>query len=79
MLIGGWAPSHKHLKWGKALLVNPIVHKDYWKLSDAHEFGHKLGLKHRRDGGLLDYPPEDGRDKRKFKSSDKQRITALYR
>lgn len=79
LYIGGWAPSYKHYKWSKSLLVNPVVHKDYWKLSDAHEFGHKLGLKHREDGGFMDYPPKKGRDRRKFSPNDKKRIAVLYR
>lgn len=56
--IGGWGPSYKHHKWGNALLVNPHPPKKTWALSDAHEFGHKLGLKHRTDGGIMDYAPQ---------------------
>lgn len=79
LMIGGWGPSYKHYKWGKALLVNPHTPKKYWELTDAHEFGHKLGLRHRRDFGLMDYPPRRGSDKRKFSEADKGRIYELYK
>lgn len=77
--IGGWGPSYKHLKWGKALLVNPYSPRGTWKMSDAHEFGHKLGLKHRINQGIMDYPPKRGFDQRKLNESDKQRIIYLYK
>lgn len=78
LYIGGWGPSYRHHKWGKTLLVNPHSPKKTWPLSDAHEFGHKLGLKHRTDGGLMDYPPRRGKDRRKILSSDINRIRTLY-
>lgn len=79
--IGGWAPSYKHFKWGDALLLNPYVPRDYWKMSDAHEFGHKLGLMHRENLGMMDYWNEDDyprRDPRKSLPSEKARIARLY-
>lgn len=79
LYIGGWAPSHQHPIWGNALLVNPHSEKKGWLLSDAHEFGHKLGLKHRKDLGIMDYPPPNAPDLRSFKASDKQRIIDLYK
>ncbi len=78
LMIGGWAPSYKHFKWGNAVLLNPHSPKNTWAMTDAHEFAHKLGLKHRIDGGITDYPPKRGRDFRKFIESDKKRIIALY-
>jgi hypothetical protein len=79
--IGGWAPSYKNPKWGDTLLVNPHTHRIYWKNSDAHEFGHKLGLRHRSDLGIMDYWNEKKyrRDPRKLQASDKDRIARLYR
>lgn len=81
LYIGGWGPSHRHPLWGNALLVNPFTPKKYWLMSDAHEFGHKLGLKHRKDRGLMDYPPANPNapDLRKFLPSDRQRIIDLYK
>lgn len=79
LLIGGWAPNPKHVKWGNALLVNPHSPHNTWKMSDAHEFGHKLGLKHREDSGLMDYPPKTALDRRKFLPSDRKRIIELYK
>ncbi len=78
LYIGGWGPSYKHATWGKALLVNPVSPKSTWRITDAHEFGHKLGLKHREDLGIMDYPPKTGRDRRKFIESDRKRIANLY-
>jgi len=79
LLVGGWAPSPKHYKWGKALLLNSTTPKSEWPLVDAHEFGHKLGLKHRTDLGIMDYPPKKGIDRRKVTESDKKRIMDLYK
>lgn len=79
LLIGGWAPNPDHVKWGNALLVNPHSTRKTWKMSDAHEFGHKLGLKHRSDLGLMDYPPKTAIDRRNFLPSDRQRIIDLYK
>lgn len=79
LAIGGWAPNPKHVKWGNALLVNPHSPFRAWKISDAHEFGHKLGLKHREDLGLMDYAPVNAPDRRKFKPNDRQRIINLYK
>lgn len=79
LVIGGWAPNPRHVKWGNALLVNPHSPSQTWKISDAHEFGHKLGLKHRQDLGLMDYAPVKTQDKRTFKPSDRQRIIDLYK
>lgn len=79
LYIGGWAPSPQHPIWGNALLVNPHSEKRGWLLSDAHEFCHKLGLKHRLDVGIMDYPPPNKPDMRTFKASDKQRIIDLYK
>lgn len=78
--IGGWGPHYSHYKWGNVLLVNPHVHQDYWKISDAHEFGHKLGLRHRNDNGIMSYWDEQKhrKDPRKFLPSDRARILALY-
>lgn len=78
--IGGWGPHYTHYKWGKALLVNPHTHPSYWKLTDAHEFGHKLGLQHRQDMGIMDYWNEKifRSDPRKFIAKDRARIIALY-
>ncbi len=78
--IGGWGPSYKNKKWGDALLVNPHVHRIYWRISDAHEFGHKLGLQHRTNLGIMDYWDEEQyrRDPRKFLASEKSRIAKLY-
>lgn len=79
--IGGWGPSYKNPKWGDALLVNPFTHRIYWENSDAHEFGHKLGLRHRTNLGIMDYWNEKKhrRDPRKLLPSDKERIVRLYR
>ncbi|AQT59048.1 hypothetical protein [Cellvibrio sp. PSBB023] len=79
LYIGGWAPNPRHPIWGNALLVNPHSDRRDWRISDAHEFGHKLGLKHRTDVGIMDYPPKTAVDMRKFKPSDKQRIIDLYK
>lgn len=78
--IGGWGPSYKNKKWGDTLLVNPYTHRIYWKHTDAHEFGHKLGLRHRTDLGIMDYWDEElyRRDPRKFLPSDRDRIIQLY-
>ncbi len=79
--IGGWGPSYKHHKWGDTLLVNPYSLREYWKNTDAHEFGHKLGLQHRTNLGLMDYWNETKyprRDPRKFLSSERDRIIKLY-
>lgn len=78
--IGGWGPHHTHFKWGNALLVNPHSHRSYWKMSDAHEFGHKLGLRHRQDMGIMAYWNERTHrsDPRKFLPSDRARIVNLY-
>jgi len=78
LYIGGWAPSYRHYRWGKALLLNPFQPRNSWALTDVHEFGHKLGLKHRIDKGIMDYPPKKGPDMRKITSSDIQRIVNLY-
>ncbi|MBL4706589.1 MAG: matrixin family metalloprotease [Flavobacteriales bacterium] len=62
------------------MLVNPYVNKKTWKLTDAHEFGHKLGLRHREDHGIMDYPPEPPkRDTRRVLLNDRKRLEALYR
>lgn len=79
LYIGGWAPNPHHVKWGNALLLNPHSPLQSWKMSDAHEFGHKLGLKHREDMGLMDYPEPGKPDMRKFGAADRQRIIDLYR
>jgi len=79
LYIGGWAPHPQHVKWGNALLVNPHSPLRTWKMSDAHEFGHKLGLKHRDDNGLMDYPEPGKPDRRKFTPADRQRIIDLYK
>ncbi|HTF85088.1 MAG TPA: hypothetical protein VL987_10960 [Cellvibrio sp.] len=80
LYIGGWAPAPTHYKWGNALLLGSTPPRSTWKLTDAHEFGHKLGLKHRSDLGIMDYPPKPGkRDRRKFTASDRQRIIDLYK
>jgi hypothetical protein len=78
--IGGWGPHYSHYKWGNALLVNPHVHQSYWKMSDAHEFGHKLGLRHRNDRGIMSYWDEEKyrRDPRRILPSDRARIVGLY-
>lgn len=78
--IGGWGPHYSHFRWGDALLVNPHSHPIYWKFSDAHEFGHKLGLVNRNDFGLMAYWNEKkySRDPRKFLPSDRARIISLY-
>ena len=76
--IGGWAPHYKHPQWSNALLLNPHLPTREWPLVDAHEFGHKLGLKHKVDGGIMDYPPKRGRDNRKITASDINRIIKLY-
>ena len=77
--IGGWAPHHTHYKWPNALLLNPHLPEKDWPNVDAHEFGHKLGLKHKVDGGIMDYPPKRGKDRRTITASDINRIKALYR
>ena len=77
--IGGWAPHYKHHKWSNALLLNPHLPSKDWPLVDAHEFGHKLGLRHKVDGGIMDYPPKKGRDRRRIIASDIKRIADLYR
>ncbi|MET0355688.1 MAG: matrixin family metalloprotease [Cellvibrio sp.] len=79
LYIGGWAPSPGHAMWGNALLLASTPEKKTWKLTDAHEFGHKLGLKHRTDGGIMDYAFPDKPDPRRFTTSDLQRIIDLYR
>lgn len=79
LYLGGWAPNPTHVRWGNAILVNPHSPFQTWKMSDAHEFGHKLGMKHRNDFGLMDYPEPGVRDIRKFKPSDRQRIIDLYK
>lgn len=78
--IGGWAPSYEYYKWGDTLLLNPYTPIFYWEMTDAHELGHKLGLSHRSDLGMMDYWNEKiyKRDPRKFLPSDKARIAALY-
>lgn len=78
LYIGGWAPSPQHFKWGNALLLGSTPAVKSWKITDAHEFGHKLGLKHRTDGGIMDYEPLDKPDNRKLLASDIQRIISLY-
>ena len=77
LMIGGWGPSYKNHKWGNALLINP---RSYWENVDAHEFGHKLGLRHRNNLGIMDYWDQQlyRRDPRKFLPSEKARIQALY-
>jgi hypothetical protein len=48
-------------------------------MTDAHEFGHKLGLKHRSNQGMMDYADPDSPDRRKFLPSERQRIIDLYK
>lgn len=79
LYIGGWAPSPSHYKWGNTLLLGSTSPRPTWKMTDAHEFGHKLGLKHRTDKGMMDYAEPDKPDRRKFLPSDRQRIIALYK
>lgn len=40
---------------------------------------HKLGLKHRRDGGIMDYADPNKPDRRKFLPSERERIINLYK
>jgi hypothetical protein len=79
LMIGGWAPTPQHFQWGNALLLASTTPKSTWKMTDAHEFGHKLGLKHRTDMGMMDYADPNKPDRRKFLASDHQRIINLYR
>lgn len=79
LFIGGWAPAPDHYQWGNALLLGSTPAKNSWKMTDAHEFGHKLGLKHRTDGGMMDYAHPDKPDRRKFTANDCFRIINLYR
>lgn len=79
LMIGGWAPSPKHYKWGDALLLASTTPIASWKMTDAHEFGHKLGLKHRTDMGMMDYADPNKPDRRKFLANDLQRIVNLYK
>lgn len=79
LMLGGWAPSPQHQTWGNALLLSATTPRRAWKLETVHEFGHKLGLKHRRDGGIMDYAHPDKPDRRKWLPSDRARIMALYK
>lgn len=73
MNIGGYAPYS-----GKLLLLNTFDNTRT-TLIDAHEFGHKLGLRHRKDKGIMDYPPKNGGpDFRKVRPSDAQRIRSMH-
>ena len=64
---------------GKQLLLNTVANGDNY-LTDAHEFRHNLGLRHRTDGGIMDYPPisPNKRDNREVTISDRNRIRSLY-
>jgi hypothetical protein len=79
LYIGGWGPLPSHHKWGNALLVGSTTPRSSWKMADAHEFGHKLGLKHRSNQGMMDYADPDSPDRRKFLPSERQRIIDLYK
>ncbi len=79
LYIGGWAPAPDHSQWGNTLLLGSTPAKNSWKMTDAHEFGHKLGLKHRTDGGMMDYAHPGKPDRRKFTANDCLRIINLYR
>ena len=79
LYIGGWAPNPNHPTWGNALLLSVTSPRKAWKIETVHEFFHKLGLKHRRDGGIMDYADPNKPDRRKFLPSERQRIIELYK
>jgi len=79
LLIGGWAPNPTHPTWGNALLLSTTSPRAAWKIETGHEFFHKLGLKHRRLGGIMDYVDPNKPDRRKFLPSERQRIIDLYK
>lgn len=79
LYIGGWAPSPDHPTWGNALLLSSTSPRSAWRIETVHEFFHKLGLKHRRDGGIMDYADPNKADRRKFLASERQRIIDLYK
>lgn len=79
LYIGGWGPSPTHYKWGNALLLSSTTPRSTWKMTDAHEFGHKLGLKHRSNNGMMDYADPNKRDSRKLLPIERQRIIDLYK
>ena len=79
LYIGGWAPHPDHPMWGNALLLSSTSPRASWKIETVHEFFHKLGLKHRRLGGIMDYVDPNGPDRRKFLPSERQRIIDLYK
>ncbi len=79
LYIGGWAPNPDHPTWGNALLLSSTSPRSSWKIETVHEFFHKLGLKHRRLGGIMDYIDPNKPDRRKFLPSERQRIIDLYK
>lgn len=79
LYIGGWAPAPNHPTWGNALLLSSTSPRSGWRIETVHEFFHKLGLKHRRDGGIMDYADPNKPDRRKFLPSERDRIINLYK
>jgi len=76
LLIGGWAPSDNN-KYFPRNLLSTTVNSGNHLISDAHEFGHKLGLEH-RNSGIMSYAPNEGPDRRQVTSGDVDRIRGLY-
>lgn len=72
--IGGFASLDN-----KRLLINSV---NSGEMSDiaAHEFGHILGLSHRKDGGILDYPSKERKGSgTEVLKSDVDRLRELYK